>query len=255
MFHPLKNYPGPLISKISDIYSGFYALSRRLHLVTYKDHAKYGPVMRHGPNKLGFNSATAFQDIYHNERVTKSHVYELTASSPGVFSIFNAIDRRQHRTRRKLIGQAITERSIRMFEPTITSQINIFLKHILASSNTSTPVNMTEQFKRLGLDIVGLLAFGYPLNTQTAPTYRLILKVIGARNYKSNSFMQFPLLKNLVIDSILHVLSVAQRKRYLRVVETMISSRLAQDTHALNDLYSFVCDQLETGKGDGIRVG
>ena len=115
----------------------------RLQLVTYHDHARYGPVMRHGPNKLVFNSATAFHDIYSNERVTKSHIYELTASAPGVFSIFNAIDRRQHRIRRRALDLSFTlinESNVRVlirellaflevadneFKPTMTSQIGI----------------------------------------------------------------------------------------------------------------------------------
>ncbi|KAM7213830.1 Cytochrome P450 [Rhypophila decipiens] len=257
-FHPLSKYSGPSIAKVSDVYGGFYALLMRLHLVTYRDHIRYGLVMRHGPNKLVFNSAAALQDIYNNDRITKSHVYLLTVNSPGVYSIFNAIDKHQHRIRRKLIGQAVTERSMRAFEPTMTSQINIFLKRLLICSRARSPpqpVNMTEICKRLGIDIVGLLAFGYRLNTQTRGKYQFILKGLKAGNYKSNSFMQFPLLKKLRIDSLLHVLSVAQRTRYMSMMETMISSRLAQDTHAHNDLYSFVAHDIDTGGGGGIRVG
>ncbi|KAM7184614.1 Cytochrome P450 [Naviculisporaceae sp. PSN 640] len=258
--HPLSKYHGPWLATVTDAYGGLYSLLMRLHLATYRDHARYGPVMRHGPNKLVFNTATALHDIYNNDRVTKSHVYLLTVNSPGVFSIFNAIDKHQHRIRRKLIGQAVTERSMRAFEPTMMSQIDIFLQRLVSvcangESIPSVPVNMTERCKRLGIDIVGLLAFGYKLNTQTDSKYHFILRGLSAGNYKSNSFMQFPLLKKLKLDSLLHVLSMAQRKRYLRMMETMISQRLAQDTHAQNDLYSFVAHDIDTGGGGGIRVG
>lgn len=45
-FHPLRNYPGPLLAKVSDLYPGFYALSMRLHLATYQDQKRYGELCR-----------------------------------------------------------------------------------------------------------------------------------------------------------------------------------------------------------------
>lgn len=61
LLHPLKDYPGPLVAKFSDWYGGFYALLMRLHLVTHQDHKRYGPIVRHGPNRLVFNSAQALE--------------------------------------------------------------------------------------------------------------------------------------------------------------------------------------------------
>lgn len=62
--HPLSKYPGPWLATISNAYGGLYALMMRLHLATYRDHAQYGSVMRHGPNKLVFNTATALQGSF-----------------------------------------------------------------------------------------------------------------------------------------------------------------------------------------------
>lgn len=44
--NPLKLFPGPLSAKITNGYGGFYALKRRLHLETYKNHIKYGAKSR-----------------------------------------------------------------------------------------------------------------------------------------------------------------------------------------------------------------
>lgn len=41
-FHPLSKYPGPLAAKLSDAYSGFYAICMRLHLATDRDLKHYG---------------------------------------------------------------------------------------------------------------------------------------------------------------------------------------------------------------------
>ncbi|KAI0117814.1 cytochrome P450 [Nemania sp. FL0031] len=254
LFHPLRNYPGPFVAKISDWYGGFHALSMRLHLTTYRDHQKYGKVMRHGPDRLIFNSARALHDIYSNERVTKSHVYLLTIQANGVDSIFNAVDKRRHASKRRLIGRAVTDRAMRQFEPIMTEQIDVFLKTLYESSLVSRPVDMTQSCKRLGLDIVGHLAFGFALNTQTDPKYRFIIDGIAMGNYRANSFMQLPFLKNRVLDVVLHLLSRPRRLGYLRALEHMISSRLSLEKHAKDDLYSSLAEYINADGPDSIKL-
>ena len=64
-FHPLRKYPGSLWAKLTDGYGGYHALWRNLHITTWKDHCKYGSVVRSGPNKLVFNSAQAVRGKCH----------------------------------------------------------------------------------------------------------------------------------------------------------------------------------------------
>lgn len=42
LFHPLREYPGPFLAKITDAYGGYYVWHRCLHLRTYHDHVRYG---------------------------------------------------------------------------------------------------------------------------------------------------------------------------------------------------------------------
>ncbi|KAJ4408873.1 hypothetical protein N0V82_009603 [Gnomoniopsis sp. IMI 355080] len=214
-------------------------------------------VFRAGPNKLVFNTVTALQDIYNSDRVSKSKVYRLTLQANRVDSIFNCIDRERHRFKRKLIAKVVSDRPIRLFEPTMRDQIQIFLQQLLASSQTAptpVPVNMTERCKRLSLDIIGLLAFGFPLNTQTSEKYRFIIKGITFGNYRANSFMQLPALKNRFLDPVLHALTRKGRKGYLAALEHMISTRLAMDKDDRVDFYSFIAEHIEAGGPDSIRL-
>lgn len=78
IFHPLGDYPGPLFARLTDAYGGYFALKKRLHLVTYRNFQDYGetpklrlelslttlrwitgPVVRQAPNRLVFNTVTA----------------------------------------------------------------------------------------------------------------------------------------------------------------------------------------------------
>ncbi|KAI0444957.1 cytochrome P450 [Xylaria telfairii] len=128
LLHSLRDYPGPILAKVSDVYDGIHAASMSLHLKTREGLLEHGPVIRHGPNRLVFSSLAALTDIYQNERIVKSHLYKHTAVTDG----------------RGLIGQAISERSMRIFEPTMIQQID-------------SSVSMIEKLKRLGIDTFPLL--------------------------------------------------------------------------------------------------
>lgn len=192
-------------------------------------------------------------DIYNNERTTKSRVYLLT-SAAGNPSIFNTIDRRKHSTKRRLIGQAINDKAMRDFEPTMLEQIDLFLGQIQEASKTHSPMNMTDHFKRLGLDIVGLLAFGYPLNMQTDPTYRMMIKGLSFGGYRAHCFMQCPPLKNLGFQHLVDLAGRAERRQFVNMMQRMIRQRLAEDKHARHDLYSVVADHLDNNAADGITT-
>ncbi|ETS75220.1 hypothetical protein PFICI_13704 [Pestalotiopsis fici W106-1] len=243
--HPLRDYNGPFLAKISDSYAGSFVLRRRLPLVTHDDHKHYGSVMRYGPNRLVFNSVTAIRDIYQNPRTTKSHLY-LFSTNKGVPFIFNTLDRSGHARKRKIIGPALSERSMRMFEPIMSSQVDVFLKYLLKSG--SNLVDVSERFRRLAMDIVVHLAYGYPLDLQLHDEHYFILKSISLANWKINSFMNWPLLSKMGIQYLLDKSPV--RKQWKNVIEKMIQTRVEQDSPERRDFYSFVLQNLDAETAD-----
>ncbi|KAI1778815.1 cytochrome P450 [Hypoxylon cercidicola] len=242
--HPLSKYPGPLLAKISEVYAGYYAISMNLHIRTRLDHLKYGPVLRHGPNRLIFNSPKALQDIYLNERLAKSYSYKYTAATAGVYGVFNVIDKSAHRFKRKLVGKALSDRSMRIFEPAMSGQIDIFLRILLSLSRESSSINMTHVIKRLTFDIVALLAFGRPLETQTKSTYRSLIEAQTAGNHRSNIFLQYPFIYHTKIFTLLEWFTSDKVAAYYHAIETMIASRVSEDKHARHDLYALIADEM-----------
>ena len=59
------------------------------------------------------------------------------------------------------MAPVVSERSMRVFEPVMAEQVNAFLTRLLHSSQEEEAINMSPCCERLGVDVVGQLAFGY----------------------------------------------------------------------------------------------
>ncbi|RYP43979.1 hypothetical protein DL768_009510 [Monosporascus sp. mg162] len=153
-----------------------------------------------------------------------------------------------------MVGAAINDRSMQKFEPTMTKEINVFLQQLLLSCRDSKTVNMTGRLKRLGIDIVGHLAYGHPHNTQTDKRFRFLIGGLRAANYHHNVMMQFPSLSQPWIIYPLKLLSLRQQQKGLAKLEKLIQQRLSQDRHSQHDLYSVVAQEIEPQEFTDIRL-
>lgn len=153
-----------------------------------------------------------------------------------------------------MIGQVVSERSMKAFEHTMMEEIDTFIRQIFLSTqaDTRTPINMTDRCKWLGMDIVGHLSFAYPLNLQTDPTYRFIIESAATANYFLNINMQMPSLAMFRAELFIYLRAVMRGKSYLRTIQKMIKARLAKDKHAEHDFYSFVSEGMAISKDQSI---
>jgi len=64
LFHPLASIPGPKLAALSNIWQAYYARNGRMLELGKTLHAKYGPVVRVGPDEVWFDSTEAFRFVY-----------------------------------------------------------------------------------------------------------------------------------------------------------------------------------------------
>ncbi|KAI1357251.1 cytochrome P450 [Xylaria arbuscula] len=253
--HPLSKYPGPLLASLTNGYNGYYAFKRQLHSKTVQNHLKYGPVVRQGPNKLVFSSVAALRGTIAHR--SDPHAYIALGPRLAIEIVFAARDRQFHRGRRQLIGKALSERSMRIFEPKMLERVDIFLKRVLETTQNQVTspktVNMTESARLLGFDLAALLAFGYDLHLQTQPDNSFILPMLEAGFYWASVFIHWPLTRRFSLGLALLTVFRRLRSQYLSLVQHIISSRIKQDKDAHHDLYSIVADHLDKSGSDGIR--
>ncbi|KAI1799836.1 cytochrome P450 [Daldinia bambusicola] len=234
--HPLSRPPGPPIAELTDGYNGFYAFQGRLHLKTRQNQLTYGAVVRQGPNKLVFNSIKALQDIYRNDCTTKPKAYIALGPGLNIQTTITATDQHIHRPRRQLVGQVLSEHFMRIFEPTMIGQVNLFVQQILPSALNLAPVNITE----------------YDLGLQTSEENRFMVNTIHAVSLWSSIFLHWLNSRRFRLGLVSLQVFRQLRGKYLSVVEKMIASRQRQDKDAQRDLYSVLADALDSENG-GLR--
>ncbi|KAF4589674.1 cytochrome P450 [Ophiocordyceps camponoti-floridani] len=239
-FHPLRKYPGPFWAKFTDSHSGLHAIGKRPHLDTYVNLRRYG-VYRPAPNRLVFNSLTAVRDIYHNPNVTKARAYRHSRwlDRPN---LFDTPDKDEHRRKRRVIGQVVSDRSLRVFEPIMSAQIDIFLSRLQVAARDGEVVNVTELCRRLAVDVVGHLAFGYPLRTQTETTNRFIPEAMGKAIYMTNLYYTWPALG--IVQPLLRWLARKKVFTFQQAVRKMILARMAEPREAKPDFYGLASGEL-----------
>lgn len=161
-------------------------------------------------------------------------------------NIFNEADRELHRKKRKTVGPAISERAMRFFEQDMSQEVDIFLALLLESSTKNEVVNMTPRCERLGVDIVGRLAFGFELKSQREPTHRHVAEGIKARSAISSIYMSWPSLR--ILNPVITWLSPRHREtdkeNLYKSLRTMIGSRMVLPKEAKHDFYAQVSGEL-----------
>lgn len=164
-------------------------------------------------------------------------------------NIFNEPDRELHRKKRKIIGLSISERAMRVFEPEMAQEVDVFLGQLLKSSQNKDVVNMTPSCERLGVDIVGQLAFGFELNSQREPTHRPVSAGLKARTRLGSLYMAWPALRfsNPVITRLSPVKYKNDMQSFYKSLHTMIGARMAIPKDAKHDFYAHVSGDIAPG--------
>ncbi|KAI1142469.1 cytochrome P450 [Hypoxylon sp. FL0543] len=136
---------------------------------------------------------------------------------------------------------------MRLFEPTMALQIDVFLRQLLASSQKGEVVNMTVRCQRLGADVIGLLAFGYELNTQTEDTNRIIPAAMKSTSYRISLYMAWPAIS--FVDPVLLWFGRKQIPKFYQELRKMIGRRMSMPKDAAHDLYAVASGEI-TPTGD-----
>lgn len=183
-FHPLRNYPGPILYRATRLPRAIRILRGRWtrDLLSITD--KYGPVVRVAPDELVYTSSEAWKDIYshHNGAVAKGEDFEKDAKfyrTRGFAPTILSETRDNHSLIRRQLSHGFSEKILREQEPIIKGYVDLMMKRLRercpsptksdASAGDSTAVrgtktvfDMRHWFNFITFDVIGDMAFGEP---------------------------------------------------------------------------------------------
>ncbi|KAF7563220.1 hypothetical protein G7046_g917 [Stylonectria norvegica] len=215
-FHPLAKYPGPLLARISPVYSIWGLFRGRWPFDVHQLHLKYGPIVRTMPNELTFTDPSAWKDIYgHRQGHPQFHKDPIHVGSvqdiPGSTTLTMADDS-NHARQRRALSHAFSQKALLEQESIIRGYVDLFVEKLKPFAETGQPANMCDWFNFTTFDIIGDMAFGEPFGCLKDGVFHswvsLITQTIKAgafeqttrRMFESGSFMQQLLCKLIPAD-------------------------------------------------------
>ncbi|KAI6088688.1 cytochrome P450 [Hypoxylon rubiginosum] len=160
----LNKYPGPFLASLTDWWRFWDVYGQRPELTHQKLHAKYGDVVRLGPNNLSFADPKALKSIYGlNKGFVKSDFYVVQQSvvkGHSLASLFSTTDNNFHAQFRRCVNSAFAMSALVQYEPFVDNTTKLFLKQTekLFAGNSSG-CNFTQWLQFYAFDVIGEITY------------------------------------------------------------------------------------------------
>lgn len=155
----------------------YYVIECRGELIPWicRQHARYGPTVRLGPERLSFTDAAAWADIYGGRgRGANPRLYSFpkdpwwaevldSINSEGVPSLATHPSDEQHARLRRIFSPAFSEQALRRQAGMLTRYADALVARIRADSEAGGAVDVVRVFNYATFDITTELVFGESL--------------------------------------------------------------------------------------------
>ncbi|PGH15930.1 hypothetical protein AJ79_02097 [Helicocarpus griseus UAMH5409] len=243
LFHPLREFPGPFLFRISSIYHSFLLKNSDNYLLMYKLHEKYGPICRTGPANLSVNVPEAVQAVLGSDsKCSKTPWYE---QSLPLVNLHTMRDKKMHDKRRKVFSKAFSPASLRLYEPRVVQHSELFVQQLAKMGGK--PFDATRWCKYWAFDIMGELAFGESFRMITEETNRWVPDLLEAGMANVGKFTPIPWA-----TPIIHRIPFLAKgpKRFLEFVGSKVADRSKKPSEKADVLQYLLEDYEKTEKKD-----
>ncbi|KAL4912424.1 cytochrome P450 [Aspergillus aurantiobrunneus] len=249
LFHPLRNYPGPVLWAATRLPWCWYQYRGRLSRKLLELHVRYGQTVRVAPNELSFTSEAAWRTIYgqRSQEMGKDPVFSLHTPT-GVQSILTA-DRATHIRQRRLLSHAFSEKALREQETIIQSYVDTLIQQLSSHSGEGRHLNMVDWFNFITYDLIRDLSFGERFGCLDSGEYDPFVRTIKETAKELTYMQMFKYYGLLGVRRLLMPSAVAgvRAQNMKRVMETV--SRRVEKVTDRKDFLHYILAAMETEKG------
>ncbi|KAI0301724.1 high nitrogen upregulated cytochrome P450 monooxygenase 2 [Multifurca ochricompacta] len=160
-WHPLANYPGPILARLSKFYFVLICAKGKQHLYYSQLHEIYGDYVRVGPNELSIRDASVIHPVLGSGGLQKGPFWD--HRPPSLIASRDAAD---HARKRKSWNHAFTSAALKEYEVIITRRLRQLVECIdnsikeSAKEKRGSLVNICAWFEYFATDFMGDMAFG-----------------------------------------------------------------------------------------------
>ncbi|GJE95941.1 cytochrome P450 [Phanerochaete sordida] len=122
-WHPLANYPGPLLAKLSKWWLVWKERHGKQHLYIQELHEQYGDVVRIGPNDISIRDVEAIVPLMGLKGLPKGPAPWGAPIEPSVVPLIGIRDNAEHARRRRPWARAFAAEALKGYEPMLTRRL------------------------------------------------------------------------------------------------------------------------------------
>jgi cytochrome P450 len=213
------------------------------------------------PNSIAFNTADGLNDIYRRPGGLLKHKgYEaMVHRAPNSFTMRGGKD---HLRRRRILGEGLSDKSLRVYEPRMLEHINKFCDIIAGTVDQdgwSSPKDMASYCNYLSFDVMSDIVFGAKYNLLEIDRFRYVCKVIEKSNERMNVLVHAGRWASLkLLDRFLFRRAIFARNRFIRFVTRLVGDRISKSksVHPLEsmDVFSHLQEAKDPSTGHSLSA-
>ncbi|KAK5322344.1 hypothetical protein LTR93_005547 [Exophiala xenobiotica] len=161
----VRDIPGPFLASFTDLWRMLKVHGGRFELSNQALHAKYGDLVRVGPNCISVGDPHEIRQIYGITRLfEKSEYYRVAqpiVNGKRVASLFMINDEKQHQAAKRPIANAYSMTTLLDYEPFVDSTSKLFVERMnTLYANTGKVCDFGEWLQWYAFDVIGEMTFG-----------------------------------------------------------------------------------------------
>ncbi|KAI0265873.1 cytochrome P450, partial [Gloeopeniophorella convolvens] len=163
-WHPLAQYPGPYLARLSKLWLAVVAAGGRQHIHYRMLHERYGDIVRVGPNELSVRDASAISSILGPGGPEKGPYWDGRIDGESLVVLRNHAE---HARARKPWDRAFSSKALKEYDVIIARRVRQLAEHLenmidqqRSLGKAFCTVDMSSWLSFFATDFMGDMAFG-----------------------------------------------------------------------------------------------
>lgn len=162
LFHPLREYPGPILGRLSKFHFSYICGTGQSHRYLESLHRKYGDIVRYGPNELSFIDPEDVTYIHGAQslKLRRGPWYDGNPGRAGHNTLVMASTRNveNHKIRRRIWDKAFTVNALKSYESRMIRQTDRLIGH--CEGKDGMVIDASGHIDHFSFDVMGDVGFG-----------------------------------------------------------------------------------------------